>query len=288
MMSTIAVASGKGGTGKTTVAVGLALALSKKLGQLQFADCDVEEPNADLLLKPVIEGEEAVEISIPEVDEAKCTACGRCKVVCEYNAVAVVKDKALIFENLCHGCGGCSLACPENAISEKQRRIGTVAAGRKEGILFYKGTLNVGEPMATPVVRAVKSRAGDGLPTILDAPPGTACPVIATVKDCDYCLLVTEPTPFGLYDLDLMLRVVKELGIPAGIVINKDDDWSSEIEAFASREDVPVLLKIPFSREIAAFYSKGIPLNETDETWDEEFHRLYAKVENEICQNQLK
>ena len=287
-MSRIAVASGKGGTGKTTVAVALALALGKKVPLLQVADCDVEEPNADLLLKPEMAGEEPVEIRIPVVDETRCTACGKCKEICEYNAVAVVKDKALIFENLCHGCGGCSLVCPENAISEKKKVIGTVSGGRKDGILFLKGTLNVGEPMATPVVRAVKAKARMDLPTILDAPPGTACPVIETVKDCDYCLLVTEPTPFGLYDLDLMVRVVKEIGIPAGLVINKDDDWSVKVEEYASSQDVPVLMKIPFSREIASLYSRGIPLNQTDRAWDEEFHRLYGKVENEICQNQLK
>lgn len=287
-MSRIAVASGKGGTGKTTVAVALALALSKKEPLLQFVDCDVEEPNADLLLKPEMGAEEPVEISIPVVDETRCTACGKCKDICEYNAVAVVKDKALIFENLCHGCGGCSLVCPENAISEKKKVIGTVSAGRKDAILFLKGTLNVGEPMATPVIREVKARARTDVLTILDAPPGTACPVIATVKDCDYCLLVTEPTPFGLYDLDLMVRVVKELGIPAGLVINKDDDWSVKIEEYASAHDLPVLMKIPFSREIASLYSRGIPLNQTDRAWDEEFHRLYGKVENEICQNQLK
>jgi MinD superfamily P-loop ATPase len=287
-MSRIAVASGKGGTGKTTVAVALALALGKRGHSLQLIDCDVEEPNADLLVKPLMTGEEPVEIRIPEVDAAKCTGCGRCREVCEYNAVAVVKATALIFESLCHGCGGCTLACPEGAISEKKKKIGTVGAGRKDGILFFKGTLNVGEPMATPVVRAVKSRARDDLLTILDAPPGTACPVIETVKDCDYCVLVTEPTPFGLYDLDLMLRVVRELAVPAGIVINKDDDWSANIEAFAGREDVPILMKIPFSREIAGLYSKGIPLNQADPAWDEEFHRLYGKLENEICQNQLR
>jgi MinD superfamily P-loop ATPase len=282
----IGVASGKGGTGKTTVAVALALALARKERQVQFLDCDVEEPNADLLLKPALEAEEPVRLVIPEVDHDKCTGCGKCKEVCRYNAVAIVKGKALIFENLCHACGGCGLVCPESAVNEKEKEIGTITMGRKGGIIFLKGTLNVGEPMATPVVRAVKARARKDVLTILDAPPGTACPVIATVKDCDYCLLVTEPTPFGLYDLDLMLRVVTELGVPAGIVINKDDDWSPNIEEFASERRIPILMKVPFSREIAELYSRGVPLNENDETWDEEFHRLYGKVENEICQNQ--
>jgi MinD superfamily P-loop ATPase len=286
--SRIGVASGKGGTGKTTVAVALALALSKKEPVVQFVDCDVEEPNADLLLKPELAKEEAVELSIPVVDRDKCTGCGKCKEICRYNAVAVVKGKALIFENLCHACGGCRLICPEDAVSERKKSIGTIAAGRREGIAFFKGVLNVGEPMATPVIRAVKARARQDVPTILDAPPGTACPVIATVKGCDYCLLVTEPTPFGLYDLELMLRVVRELGIPAGVIINKDDQWSVNIEEYASRQDIPVLMKIPFSRKIAELYSRGIPLNEADPIWDEEFHRLYGKVEKEICQNQLK
>lgn len=287
-MARIGVASGKGGTGKTTVAVALALALSKKEEAVQFVDCDVEEPNADLLLKPDLGIEEPVELLIPQVDDSKCTGCGRCKEICRYNAVAVVKGKALIFENLCHACGGCRLACPEDAVSEKKKAIGTITVGKKDRIHFLKGTLNVGEAMATPVVRAVKARAKKDIPTILDAPPGTACPVIATVTDCDYCLLVTEPTPFGLYDLDLMMRVVKELGIPAGIVINKDDEWSVNVEKHASAHDVPVLMKIPFSRETAELYSRGIPLNETDEAWDGEFQRLYWKVENELCQNQLK
>jgi MinD superfamily P-loop ATPase len=286
--SRIGVASGKGGTGKTTVAVALALALSKKEPVVQFVDCDVEEPNADLLLKPELAKEEAVELSIPVVDRDKCTGCGKCKEICRYNAVAVVKGKALIFENLCHACGGCRLICPEDAVSERKKSIGTIAAGRREGIAFFKGVLNVGEPMATPVIRAVKARARQDVPTILDAPPGTACPVIATVKGCDYCLLVTEPTPFGLYDLELMLRVVRELGIPAGVIINKDDQWSVNIEEYALRQDIPVLMKIPFSREIAELYSRGIPLNEADRIWDEEFHRLYGRVEKEICQNQLK
>jgi MinD superfamily P-loop ATPase len=284
----IAVASGKGGTGKTTVAVGLALALGKQGRPVQFIDCDVEEPNADILLKPNLEAEKPVEVLIPEVDESRCTGCGECREVCRFNAIAIVKGKVLIFKNLCHACGGCGLVCPEDAISEKQKTLGTTAAGQRDGIAFLKGTLNVGEPMATPVVRAVKARASDDTLTILDSPPGTACPVIATVKGCDYCLLVTEPTPFGLYDLDLMVRVVKQLGVPAGIVINKDDKWSVNIEEYASREHLPVLMRIPFSRETAALYSRGIPLNEADGGWDGEFQRLYTRIEREICKNQSK
>jgi MinD superfamily P-loop ATPase len=282
----IVVASGKGGTGKTTVAVALALALRHKIEKIQFLDCDVEEPNADLLLRPALNGGSPVSVSVPQVDLTRCTGCGECRRICRYNAVAVVNRKALIFENLCHSCGGCVLACPMQAISEKDKVIGRIDTGFRGNITFLRGVLNVGEPMATPVVRVLKSRAQDDLLTVLDAPPGTACPVIATVKDCDYCILVTEPTPFGLYDLNLMFKVVSELGIPAGIVINKDDGLSSDIEEYADENDIRILMRIPLSRDIAVRYSKGFPLNYADRHWDREFYRLYERVTNEICQTQ--
>jgi MinD superfamily P-loop ATPase len=281
----IAVASGKGGTGKTTVAVSLALALRSRVRQLQFLDCDVEEPNAALLLKPDPNGDVPVTLPIPQVDLERCTGCRQCHEVCRYNAVAVVNQKALIFGNLCHACGGCVLACPEKAISEKDRVIGKIESGTRDNVKFLAGILNVGEPMATPVVRKLKSRAREDLLTILDAPPGTGCPVIATVQDSDYCILVAEPTPFGLYDLDLMFKVVTELGIPAGIVINKDDGSSKSIEAYASQKAVPILMRIPLSRDIAVRYSKGFALDETDKRWDAEFHRLYEYVEGEVCRS---
>ncbi|MFH1314319.1 MAG: ATP-binding protein [Candidatus Eisenbacteria bacterium] len=284
----IVVASGKGGTGKTTVAVALALALRKEVDRLQFLDCDVEEPNAELLLKPVLTESKPVTVSIPEVDSGKCTGCGRCREICEYNAVAVVSEKALIFENLCHACGGCRLVCPDDAITEKAKVIGRIDAGSRDNVHFLRGVLNVGEPMATPVIRALRGEATDDALTILDAPPGTACPVIATVKDCDYCILVTEPTPFGLYDLNLMVEVVKALGIPMGVVINKDDTWSTHIEEYASENDIPIVMKIPLSRDIAVFYSNGVPLNEADGHWDEDFLHLYEGIGRQIWQNQSK
>jgi MinD superfamily P-loop ATPase len=274
----IGVASGKGGTGKTTVAVALALAVQKKVGALQFLDCDVEEPNAGLLMKPAMNGSGPVVIKVPRVDLSKCTGCGECRDICQFNAIAVVGGKALIFDNLCHSCGGCGLACPEEAITEEGREIGRVEEGALENIRFLQGILKVGEPMATPVIRSLKAMATDDLPTVLDAPPGTACPVIATIKDCAFCVLVTEPTPFGLYDLDLMVKVIRELGIPGGVVINKDDAWSENVERYASGNDLPVLLRIPFSRSIAASYSRGIPLTEADPSWNGSFRRLYERI----------
>ena len=283
----ISVASGKGGTGKTTVAAALALAIQDKVEELQFLDCDVEGPNAGLLLKPRLNGDAPVTLRIPRVDSEKCIGCGKCSDVCRFNAVAVVNRKALVFENLCHACGGCVLACSEGAISEEDRVVGKIETGRCDNIAFLRGILNVGEPMATPVVRQLKSTAREDLLTLLDAPPGTACPVIATVKDSDYCILVTEPTPFGLYDLDLMFKVVSELGVPAGIVINKDDGSSQKVEAYAHERNIRVLMRIPYSRDIAVRYSKGFPLNYADRYWNAEFYELHRKVTNEICQSPL-
>jgi MinD superfamily P-loop ATPase len=288
MSRKIVVASGKGGTGKTTVAVALALALSKEMDRLQFLDCDVEEPNADVLLKPALNETRPVTVPIPRVDLSRCTGCGRCREICEYNAVAVVSGKAMIFENLCHACGGCELVCPDGAIAEKEKVIGTIDIGSRDNVYFLRGVLNVGEPMATPVIRALRAQASDDTLTILDAPPGTACPVIATVKGCGYCILVTEPTPFGLYDLNLMVNVVKTLGIPAGIVINKDDTWSTHIEEYASENDIPVLMRIPLSREIAVLYSRGVPLNDADGHWDQDLLSLYKGIERRTWQNQSK
>ncbi|MFC1800090.1 P-loop NTPase [Candidatus Eisenbacteria bacterium] len=292
-MSMIAVASGKGGTGKTTVAAALALSLREVVSSLRFMDCDVEEPNAAVLLRPDIEGETPVVLKTPRVEPARCTGCERCREICEFNAIAVVNQQAMIFDNLCHSCGGCVLACPEDAISEMDRTIGKIEFGHRDNIEFMSGVLNVGEAMATPVIRALKARGQDARGdnnalTLIDAPPGTACPVIATVKDCDYCILVTEPTPFGVYDLDLMYQVVSELGIRAGIVVNKDDGEGLELEAYASDNDIPILMRIPLERDIAVQYSKGVPLVEVDDRWGSEFRGLYEKVRGELCQSPSK
>jgi MinD superfamily P-loop ATPase len=278
----IAVASGKGGTGKTTVAVSLALALGQRRERVQFLDCDVEEPNAGLFLKPTIEATSEVIVNVPIADAERCTGCGKCAEVCQFNALAVVSGKVLVFENLCHSCGGCTFICPAGAITEGPRRIGAIERGAVANIAFMGGRLDIGEPKATPLVRALKSMADKSVLTIMDSPPGTGCPVVETVRDCDYCVLVTEPTPFGLFDLKLMVEVLEVLGIPSGIVINRDDGDGRIIEDFARDKRIPVLMRIPLSREIAGPLSRGVPLVEADPSYIEEFLRLGEKVQGAL------
>jgi MinD superfamily P-loop ATPase len=222
----LTIASGKGGTGKTTVAVNLALSAAPEGGKsrLLFLDCDVEEPNAHLFLNPTITQSEPVSIMIPQVDESLCKHHARCTEVCQFHAIAALPNATLVFPELCHGCGGCTRGCPEHAISEEPHPIGIIEEGHVDGIAFGHGVLNVGEPMATPIIRQLKRRLNDEYDlAILDAPPGTACPVVESMRGADYVLLVTEPTPFGLHDLLLAVQVGRdELGIPVGVVVNHD------------------------------------------------------------------
>lgn len=270
----IAVASGKGGTGKTTVAVNLALAL----GNVQYLDCDVEEPNAAIFLKPEISEKEAVEIPVPVIDEEKCDYCRKCAQLCAFNALVVLAEKALLFPELCHGCGGCTYICPQKAITEKKRAIGTVERGRAGGIDFIQGILDVGEPMAPPIIKQMRSLIDPLKTVILDSPPGTSCPVIETIRDTDFCLLVTEPTPFGLNDLKLAVETVREIKVPFGVVINQDGIGNDEVEDYCSREAVPVLMRIPWNRRIAEAYSKGIPMVEVLPELKTEFKNLFSRI----------
>jgi len=272
----ISVASGKGGTGKTTVAANLALSLGKKI---QFLDCDVEEPNAHIFLKPEITHAQSIGVPIPQVDEEKCTYCGKCAQVCLYNAIAVVKKNVLVFPELCHGCGGCTLLCPEKAIKEVNKPIGVVEEGKANSIQFVQGKLNIGEMMAPPLIRAVKKAANSNQITIIDVPPGTSCPVIEAVKDSDFCILVTEPTPFGLNDLILAVEVLKKLKIPFGVVINRADVGDKKVDEYCQKEKIPILMRIPMDREIAISYSKGIPIVEEKPDYKEKFKRLYRQIE---------
>jgi MinD superfamily P-loop ATPase len=273
----ISIASGKGGTGKTTIAVNLALSLLK--GTVQLIDCDVEEPNSHIFLSPSIHQVTSVGISVPRIDESKCTYCGKCAKVCEYHAIAVILKSVLVFDELCHGCGACSYLCPEKAIFEVERGIGIVQEGSSDGIPFVNGVLNVGEPMASPLIRKVKEKIRKDKIVILDAPPGTACPVIETVKGSDFCILVTEPTPFGLNDLELAVGMLENLGIPKGVVINKADLGDREVWNYCQSKNIPLLMEIPMDREIAESYSKGIPIVLQKPSYIQKFQNLFDKME---------
>jgi len=270
----ISVASGKGGTGKTTVATNLALSLDN----IQFLDCDVEEPNAHLFLKPKILKSHPVTIPVPKINESKCNYCGRCSEVCAYNAIAVIKNKVLIFPELCHGCGGCSILCPQDAISEEGKEIGLVEIGDAGNIQFIHGRLNIGEAMSPPLIRAVKEYINPTRTVIIDVPPGTSCPVIESVKKSNFCILVTEPTPFGLNDLILAIEVLRKLSIQFGVVINRSGIGFKDVEDYCQKENIPILMHIPFERGIAMAYSKGVPFTEELPEYREKFKDLFKKI----------
>lgn len=272
----IAIASGKGGTGKTTVSVNFALAL----GSAQLLDCDVEEPNCNLFLGYDMEKQEDVTIAVPRMDTSKCTLCGRCADFCQYNAIAKMPKTIMLFPQLCHGCGGCTLVCPENAISETRKKIGVIEKGMDEisKIELLQGILDIGEPMATPVIRQLQAHIDESSVAVIDSPPGTACPVIASVADMDYCVLVTEPTPFGLNDLRLAVDVVRQLDVPFGVVINRHGVGDDQVGSYCHDENIPVLMKIPYDREIAVLYSKGIPFVEEMPAWKDNFRGMYRDI----------
>ena len=273
----ISVASGKGGTGKTLVATSLALTLRDK-DKVQLLDCDVEEPDAHVFLKPSITHKEAVSIPVPKVDEDKCNYCGKCAEVCAYNAIAVFPKHVLVFPELCHGCGACSYLCPEKAISEEGKEIGVVERGNSDGVDFVHGKLAIGEAMATPLIRKVKEQARHEGTVIIDVSPGTSCPVVEAVKDSDFCILVTEPTPFGLNDLVLAVETVRLLDIPCGVILNRAGVGDGKVEEYCRKQNIPILLTIPLDTEIAGLYSRGITLVEGKPQWKESFLELFDKI----------
>jgi MinD superfamily P-loop ATPase len=283
----ITVASGKGGTGKTTVAVSLVLSLRDEAEYSEgplYLDCDVEEPNAALFLRPDIRQRREVGQLVPQVDGSLCTACGRCAEVCQYHALAVVGQKVLIFPELCHGCGSCRLNCPQEAIREVLHVTGTVECGWADGIEFGQGTMNIGEPMAVPIIRQLKrwmipARPGNR-PVVLDASPGTACPVVETMRGAEFVLMVTEPTPFGLHDLRLAVEVARdELGLPVGVVVNRDGVGDRGVDSYCAAHNVPILGRIPLERRIAEAYSDGVALVEVMPEYQRTFVALWHQIE---------
>jgi MinD superfamily P-loop ATPase len=280
----VAVASGKGGTGKTTVATSLALSLAEQM-PVCLLDCDVEAPNAHLFLHPRLDRQTEAQLPVPQVDPSRCQQCGTCAQVCQYHAVAVLGQTVLVFPELCHGCGSCTLNCPESAISEVPRSLGVLESGRAaSGIRFARGTLNIGEPLAVPVIRQLKQWCdlhSDEL-VIIDAPPGTSCPVVEAIRGADYILLVTEPTPFGLHDLRLAYDLTHELGIPAGVILNRDGVGTADVEQFCVSTGLPVLLRIPLDRAIAEGLAQGIPLVNTHPEYQARFQEVFERVCSEL------
>ena len=271
----ISIASGKGGTGKTTVATNLAVSLGS---DVQLLDCDVEEPNAHLFINPVIELNKKVYTPVPQIDEEKCNFCKKCAQICRFKAIAVIKETVLTFPELCHSCGGCMEVCPEKAITETGRELGVIEIGHKNSLGFAHGRLRIGEAMSPPLIREVRSYTRSDQLTIIDAPPGTSCPVIAAMKGADFVLMVTEPTPFGLHDLKLAVEAVKLLEIPRGLVINRSDIGDDGVQTYAKMENLPILMEIPFDRRIAEIYSRGRLIVEELPEWKEKFLGLYSQI----------
>jgi MinD superfamily P-loop ATPase len=253
----IVFASGKGGTGKTILATNLASVLADEDHAVTYLDCDVEAPNGHIFLKPIITSREVVAIPVPEVDEVRCTRCGRCADFCQSHAILCLGNAVLTFPELCHGCGGCALLCPEHAIREVPRSIGEIVRGASGSIRFVEGRLQIGQPMSPPIIRAVKRHLPRAGIAILDAPPGTACPVMETVRDADFVVLVAEPTVFGLHDLTLIAQAVRQAGVPCGVALNRVGRAGDGVERYCAHTDIPILVRIPEDRRIAEMYSRG-------------------------------
>ncbi len=279
----IVIASGKGGTGKTTVATNLAVTASNEGIPVCYMDCDVEEPNGHLFLKPVIASKEPSYATYPEVDANLCSACGKCAEFCAFNALAVVGEQVLVFPTLCHGCGGCMLICPSWAISEQHRQAGSIDSGHAHNVEFVQGCLDVGEAHAAPLVKQAKKHINPQNLTIIDAPPGTSCPVIASVYGVDYVVLVTEPTRFGLHDLKLAVEMLKVMGRPFGVVINRSGSSDSLVLDYCREENIEVLACVPDDRYIAKAYSRGKMIVDALPEYQHVFRSLLSTVLNKLA-----
>lgn len=276
----ISVPSGKGGTGKTTVSVNLALAV----GNIQYVDCDVEDPDGEAFLHPEISNVAPINVYVPKLIPHKCNYCGKCSDYCSYNAIIVLLDQWLLTPQLCKNCGGCYLTCPNGAIIPESRKIGSLYIGTVENkIKYFAGELNTGEAMATPIIKRVKKEIIKNSDAIIDCPPGTSCSMINSIEDTDFCLFVTEPTSFGLHDLKTAVEVANTLKIKSGVVINKSGlNDSKIIRDFCSQKNIPILLEIPYDKDIAVAYSTGIPIIKIANKWQDIFSDLFERIKK-IC-----
>jgi len=282
----IAIASGKGGTGKTTIATNLAYYLHKKQ-TVVLIDCDVEEPNCHLFLKPDWDFTYQATSPLPQIEQAKCTLCGKCSDFCHFGALSCLEDKILLFPELCHGCGGCTLICPFQAITEGQKDLGVIKSGQAKQIKLIQGHLNIGEPMAPPLIKQIKEKAPSGELIILDCPAGTSCPLIESLKNCDFVFLITEPTPFGLHDLKIVVEVVRDLNLPFAVGINRATLGDQAVKQYCQQEKIPIILEIPHERKIATAYSEGKLLLKQFPEYEKLFSPLLTSIREVInsCQN---
>jgi len=278
----IAIASGKGGTGKTTIATNLVCSIARMGKTVQYLDCDVEEPNGHIFLKPDIEETQNITIGVPEVDTEKCDGCGKCGQLCQYSAIICLKDIVMTFDQLCHSCGGCMLVCPTGAIKEKQKEIGFADFGTANGVKFGQGRLKIGDIHTPSLIKRVKKNSIDEGVVIIDVPPGTSCPVIEAIKGVDFVLLVTEPTPFGLNDLKLAVGMVRELKIPFAVVINQSDLGDDQVQQYCDGENIQIILEIPNDRRIAAAYSVGKMIIDVLPEYKKDFTGLYESVSQRL------
>lgn len=278
----LAIASGKGGTGKTTVATNLAHVASTCGTRVHLCDCDVEEPNCHIFAKPIIDYQETVKISVPKVNQLKCSACGQCAQICAFGAIVCIKQHVLIFPELCHGCTACRTVCPEEAIIEGKRAIGSLESGRAGQFEFTQGRLRIGEAMPVPIVREIKKLLEREKLSIVDAPPGTSCPMVIAVKDSDFVCLVTEPTPFGLNDLQLAVEVVRQLGLPLGVIINRSGIGNGRVRDYCRDQGLEILAEIPDDRRVAETYSRGVMACEAIPEMKEIFLSLMERIRKKV------
>lgn len=273
----IAVLSGKGGTGKTFVSVNLACAAEKAV----YVDCDVEEPNGHLFLKPEITAKVPVTVMVPEVDMEKCIGCRKCVDFCKYNALALIKDKMLIFYEVCHSCGGCTILCPAKAIVEKERAIGIIEEGQSDNVTVLTGCLNTGEVSGVPIIKGLMNKLTQDDDIVIDCPPGSACIVMESIREADYCVLVAEPTLFGVHNLSMVYDLVRLFNKPFGVVLNKCLPEENPSEQFCVEHQVKILAKIPYDEELGRINSQGHVAERENKRYQELFERLLQDIRKE-------